>query len=56
MSFRQVRDALVVMTSFCVLIWLLQVVNWADGYRLDTSYGIWPHNLGRLADIFTAPF
>lgn len=56
MSFRQVRDALVLMTAFCLLIWLLQVVNWADGYRLDTSYGIWPHNVGRIGDIITAPF
>lgn len=56
MSFRRVRDALVVMLAFCALIWLLQVVNWADGYRLDTSYGIWPHNLGRIGDILTAPF
>lgn len=56
MSVRRVRDALVVMTAFCVLIWVLQVVNWADGYRLDTSYGIWPHNLGHIGDILTAPF
>jgi membrane associated rhomboid family serine protease len=32
------------------------VVNWADQYRLDGSYGILPHDLGRLPDIFTAPF
>jgi membrane associated rhomboid family serine protease len=56
MSFRQVRDALAVMVGFCALIWLLQVVNWADGYRLDASYGIWPHNVGRIGDIVTAPF
>lgn len=56
MSLRHVRDALAVMVGFCALIWLLQVINWADGYRLDTSYGIWPHNIGRIGDIITAPF
>ena len=56
MSLRQVRDALVVMAAFLVLIWVLQVANWADGYRLDTSYGIWPRDIGRVQDIFTAPF
>ena len=56
MSLRQVRDALIVMVAFCTLIWLLQIVNWADSYRLDTSFGIWPHNVGRIEDIFTAPF
>jgi membrane associated rhomboid family serine protease len=56
MSLRQVRDALVVMGAFLVLIWVLQIANWADGYRLDASYGIWPRNIGRVGDIFTAPF
>jgi membrane associated rhomboid family serine protease len=56
MSVRQLRDALVVMVGFLALIWVLQVANWADGYRLDTSYGIWPHNLARIGDIMTAPF
>jgi membrane associated rhomboid family serine protease len=56
MSLRKVRDALIVMVAFCALLWLLQVVNWADSYRLDTSLGIWPHNTARIEDIFTAPF
>jgi len=56
MSLRQVRDALVVMAAFLVLIWVLLVANWADGYRLDASFGIWPRNIGRVQDIFTAPF
>jgi membrane associated rhomboid family serine protease len=56
MSLRQVRDALVLMGGFLALIWTLQVLNWADNYRLDGSYGIMPHNAGHLADIFTAPF
>jgi membrane associated rhomboid family serine protease len=56
MSVRKVRDALVVMVSFLALIWILQVVNWADGYRLDADFAILPHHVSRLPDIFTAPF
>jgi membrane associated rhomboid family serine protease len=56
MSVRQVRDALVLVGGFVALIWVLQVFNWADGYRLDTQFAIYPHNVNRLADIFTAPF
>ena len=56
MSVRQVRDALFVMVSFLALIWILQVFNWADGYRLDADFGILPHHVSRLPDIFAAPF
>jgi membrane associated rhomboid family serine protease len=56
MSVRKVRDAFVLVGGFVALIWVLQVFNWADGYRLDTQFAIYPHNVGRLADIFTAPF
>jgi membrane associated rhomboid family serine protease len=56
MSVRKLRDAVVLMTAFVALIWILQVFNWADGYRLDAEFGILPHNLGHLPDIFTAPF
>jgi membrane associated rhomboid family serine protease len=53
---RNVLNALIVMGAFLALIWILQVVNWADSYRLDQSFGILPRNVGRLGDIFTAPF
>jgi membrane associated rhomboid family serine protease len=56
MSVRKLRDALAVMGVFVALIWILQVFNWADGYRLDPELGIWPHSVSHLADIFTAPF
>jgi membrane associated rhomboid family serine protease len=56
MSVRNVRNALIVMVAFLALIWALQVANWADGYRFDGSFGILPHHLSRLPDIFTAPF
>jgi membrane associated rhomboid family serine protease len=56
MSLRQLRDAVVLMVGFLALIWVLQVVNWADSYRLDSEFGILPEHVSRLGDIFTAPF
>src|SRR6204780_5474019 len=56
MTLRKFRDALIVMSAFLGVIWLLQVVNVADSYRLDTEFGILPEHLSRLPDIFTAPF
>src|SRR5262249_35138201 len=56
MSVRKVRDALVLMGGFLALIWVLQVFNWADGYRFDLQFGILPHQVSRLPEIFTAPF
>ncbi len=55
MSVRKVRDALVLMGGFLALIWVLQIFNWADGYRLDVDYGILPHHVSHLPDIFVAP-
>jgi membrane associated rhomboid family serine protease len=52
----EARKAFFLMVGFIGLIWILQVVNWADHYQLDGSYGILPRSLGHLADIFTAPF
>ncbi|HET9080908.1 MAG TPA: rhomboid family intramembrane serine protease [Trebonia sp.] len=56
MTLRKFRDALIVMGAFLALIWILQVFNWADGYRLDLSYGIRPEHVSTLPEIFTAPF
>jgi membrane associated rhomboid family serine protease len=56
MTLRKLRDAVIVMGAFLVLIWILQVVNSADGYRLDTDFAIVPQHLSRLPDIFIAPF
>jgi membrane associated rhomboid family serine protease len=44
------------MGVFLAVIWVLQVVNWADGYRLDSEFGILPEHVSRLGEIFTAPF
>src|SRR5690349_16948118 len=56
MSLRKFRDALIVMGVFLAVIWILQVANWAVGYRLDSEFGILPEHVSRLPEIFTAPF
>lgn len=56
MSLRKFREALIVMGAFLAVIWILQVVNWAVGYRLDSEFGILPEHASRLPEIFTAPF
>jgi membrane associated rhomboid family serine protease len=56
MSLRRFRDALIVMGAFLAVLWILQVLNWADGYRLDSEFGILPEHVSRLPEIFTAPF
>jgi membrane associated rhomboid family serine protease len=45
-----------VMVGFLAVIWIVQVVNWADGYRLSVDYGIHARDLGDAAGVFTAPF
>jgi membrane associated rhomboid family serine protease len=52
----EARKAFFLMVGFIVLIWVLQIANWADHYHLDASFGILPRSLGHLGDIFTAPF
>jgi membrane associated rhomboid family serine protease len=56
MSVRKLRDALLLMGAFVALLWVVQVFNWADGYRPDADLGIMPHDVSRLPEIFTAPF
>jgi membrane associated rhomboid family serine protease len=52
----EARKAFFLMVGFIALIWVLQIFNWADHYRLDYDYGILPRNIGRLPEIFSAPF
>jgi membrane associated rhomboid family serine protease len=52
----EARKAFFLMVGFIGLIWILQIANWADHYHLDFDYGILPRSLGRLPEIFTAPF
>ena len=50
------RKALFIMVGVLALLWLVQIINWADSYHLTLTYGIVPREIGRLPDIFTAPF
>ena len=52
----EARKAFFLMIGFIGLIWVLQIFNWAGHYRLDYDYGILPRNIGRLPQIFSAPF
>ncbi|RAG84368.1 rhomboid family intramembrane serine protease [Streptacidiphilus pinicola] len=52
----EARKAFFVMFGFLVVIWALQIFNWVDQQRLSYEYGVIPHDVGRLPDIFTAPF
>ncbi|MGH3273429.1 MAG: rhomboid family intramembrane serine protease [Streptosporangiaceae bacterium] len=50
------RRALFVMTGVLALLWLIQILNWADNYGLTARYGIRGQDVASLPDIFTAPF
>jgi membrane associated rhomboid family serine protease len=52
----EARKAFFLMVGFIGLIWVIQIVNAADSYHLDDSYGILPRSLSHLPDIFIAPF
>jgi membrane associated rhomboid family serine protease len=52
----EARKAFFVMAGILAVLWIIQVVNFADGYRLTFDYGIVPRDIGRLPDILTAPF
>jgi membrane associated rhomboid family serine protease len=45
-----------VMVGFLAIIWLVQIVNWADDYRLSLDYGIHARDLGDVTGLVTAPF
>jgi membrane associated rhomboid family serine protease len=52
----EARKALFVMVGFLAILWIVQIANAADHYQITFGYGIRPHDLGRLPEIFTAPF
>jgi len=52
----EARKALFIMAGFIAVIWIIQIVNWADHYQLSLRYGIVPHDVGSLPDVLTAPF
>jgi membrane associated rhomboid family serine protease len=51
----EARKALFVMVGFLAILWVVQLVNFADAYHLD-NYGIRPRDLASLPYILTAPF
>jgi membrane associated rhomboid family serine protease len=52
----EARKALFVMVGFLALIWVIQIANWADQYRLTFEYGIRPHDIASIPDVLSAPF
>ena len=54
-SFSDARDGIRIVLGMLALMWVLWIVNAADGYRLD-QLGIEPRNVDHLYGILTAPF
>src|SRR5689334_10325194 len=52
----EARKAFFVMAGVLVVLWILQIVNWADHYQLTLNYGIRPRDISSLPNVFTAPF
>jgi len=52
----EARRAFFVMAGFLAVIWVLQIANWADHYRIALDYGIRPRDTGSLPDVISAPF
>ncbi|GAA2089157.1 rhomboid family intramembrane serine protease [Actinomadura alba] len=52
----EARKALWVMVGFLAVIWGVQLVNWAVGYRLSLEFGIRSRDVASLPDIVSAPF
>ena len=52
----EARKALFVMVGVLAVIWIIQIVNWADHYQLSAAFGIRPRDVASLPDLFTAPF
>jgi membrane associated rhomboid family serine protease len=49
------REGVVLLAGMVVLMWLINLINAADSYRLDSD-GLYAHNIDRIWGIFTAPF
>src|SRR3569833_3483789 len=44
------------MVGVLAVIWVVQLVNWADGYGLSVHYGIHTRDVTSLPTVLTAPF
>jgi membrane associated rhomboid family serine protease len=49
------RGGIELLLGVVALMWLVEVINWIDGYRLDSD-GIYARSVSHLWGIFTAPF
>ncbi|MGO8863282.1 MAG: rhomboid family intramembrane serine protease [Acidimicrobiales bacterium] len=49
------RTALIIVLGILVVLWIVQIINNADHYRLTYDYGIRPRMVGDLPYIFSAP-
>ena len=52
----EARKAFFVMFGFLAVVWLVQLVNYADDYAPAREYGVVSGDLGTLPHILTAPF
>src|SRR5215469_3638147 len=52
----EARKAFYVMAGILVVLWIIQIINWAGHYQLTLNNGIVPRSISRLPDIFAAPF
>jgi membrane associated rhomboid family serine protease len=48
-------EGIALLAGIVGLMWVVEVINWIDGYGLDND-GIIPRNFGHLWGIFTSPF
>jgi membrane associated rhomboid family serine protease len=49
------REGVVLLAGMVALMWLINLINSVDSYRLDSD-GLYAHNIDRIWGIFTAPF
>ncbi|MGX4689824.1 rhomboid family intramembrane serine protease [Streptomyces sp. JNUCC 63] len=52
----EARKAFFVMFGFLVVVWLVQLANYAGSYALSRDYGVMSGDFGTLPGILTAPF
>jgi membrane associated rhomboid family serine protease len=53
---RQSAEGLSVLVGIVAIMWIVEVVNSLDSYRLDSDGGIIPRDVDRVWAIFTSPF
>ncbi|MGF1431162.1 rhomboid family intramembrane serine protease, partial [Kitasatospora sp. LaBMicrA B282] len=51
----EARKAFFTVFGFLAVLWLVQLANWSESGSLVRDYGIHPHDLAGLGELFTAP-